>query len=336
MKGFLNWLFGQKKGAFPAADRTYSALPDLVFREDTTLPIVVWGAHDKHAPNNENQKALDEFWTAIASAWLAKLGQALGGGYTVVESERFLLLSGLDDRPAKLMLDYVEKTRRRILRLLENVASDTELGKVCIIVFRDADTYYRYVSNYFPEDGEFAQSGGMFIQAGYGHFVFIQADDMSYMEPTVAHELTHCLVQHLSIPAWLNEGLAVNTEQRFSPPLGRPLETPEELHEMHQTFWNADTIQAFWSGKSWLIAGDSNKLSYDLAANFVRLAASDESAFKAFVNSANSSDGGEAAALSCLGFPLSHLAQAVLGEGDWKPKPESWKNGVEAGQFHRW
>jgi hypothetical protein len=332
MKGFVGRLLGRSEPVASEKNRLAVTIPQLVLREGTTLPIVQWDALDVHAPQSDDPKAHDEFWTAVASAWLERLKQSLGTGYNKFESERFLLLGSLDGRPAKVMLDYVEKTRRRILLLLEGIAHDTENGKTCILVLRDKDTYYRYVSNYFPEEGEFAQSGGMFLQFGYGHFVFTEAD-MHQMEPTIAHELTHCLVQHLPLPAWLNEGIAVNTEHRLSPPLGRPLETPAELHQMHQEFWNATTIQEFWSGKSWNRAGDGNKLSYDLATHFVQLAAADREAFGTFVNSANLADSGASAAASALGYPVEHLAHAVLGEGEWAPKPQTWNDGIEHGQF---
>ena len=308
------------------------AVPDLVLRAGATLPIVEWDTLDAQAPQTADRKLLDEFWTAVALRWLERLRQDLGQGYTIVQSDHFLLLTPLEARPNKVVLDYAEKTRQRILMLLNGIAQNTELGKVCIFILRDHDVYYQYVSNYYREDGEYAQSGGMFIHDGYAHFVFA-ADEMALMEPTIAHEMTHCLLQHLPLPAWLNEGIAVNTERRLSPPLGRPLETVAELHQMHLDYWNAVTIQEFWSGKSWKRAGDSNKLSYDLATHFVQMIARDGSAFCAFAKSADMADGGADAARKCLGFPVEHLAHAVLGEGDWAPKPETWGEGVERGQF---
>lgn len=103
---------------------------------------------------------------------------------------------------------------------------------------------------------------------------------MSAIEPTIAHELTHYLLQHLPIPAWLNEGIAVNTEHRLSPP-GRPLYTPDEMHEKHLAFWDETTIQEFWSGKSWRRPDEGNSLSYDLAVHFVAMSSRDFAAFLA-------------------------------------------------------
>ena len=125
----------------------------------------------------------------------------------------------------------------------------------------------------------------------------------------------------------------MNTERRVSPPRGRPLLTPEELHQKHLAFWTGATIQEFWSGKSWLRPDDGNMLSYDLATHFVSMAAQDFHVFRAFANAADAADSGDAAARQHLGYPVRHLADAVLGKGPWEPKPRTWKDGVERGQF---
>src|SRR5207247_6744848 len=111
-------------------------------------------------------------------------------------------------------LAFVELTRKRVLQVLDGVASGDFSGKVCLLIFEDEDRYYQYVSNYYEDGGEYAFSGGMFLQRGYGHFVFVDSE-IAVMEPTIAHELTHCLLQHLPLPAWLNEGTAVTTEHRL-------------------------------------------------------------------------------------------------------------------------
>lgn len=75
-------------------------------------------------------------------------------------------------------------------------------------------------------------------------------------------------------------------------------------------------------------------LSYDLATHFVSLAAADFNVFRRFANAASWDDAGDAAARKHLGYPVAHLAEAVLGKGSWQPKPEMWKDGVERGQFN--
>jgi hypothetical protein len=136
MKNWFARLRGRKEVALAHPERAPIAIPPLVLREGTTLPIVDWPALDAHAPHADDIKAVDAFWTAAAHRWLEAMRNALGDGYTIVESEHFLLLSALEARPNKVVLDYVEKTRRRILLLLEHIAYDTENGKVCILIFQ--------------------------------------------------------------------------------------------------------------------------------------------------------------------------------------------------------
>lgn len=334
MKGFFGRLTGSATpdAAKPAPAKLLG--PDtraLVFKFGTTLPVVDWEAMRALEPPLVDKTVLDAFWTSLAREWLDALRAALGGKYAIRESGRFLLLGAFDDTRAKVVLEFLEQTRRRVLAILEGIAAQSGAGKICVLVFDGDDRYYQYVSNYYAKDGEYALSGGMFLQRGYGHFVFVESE-ISAMEPVIAHELTHCLLQHLRLPAWLNEGIAVNTEQRLCPP-GRPLFTPQEMREKHLKFWNESTIQEFWSGKSWLRPDEANLLSYDLAKYFVVMAAEDFGAFRGFANAADAADAGNCAALKHLGYPVANLAQAVLGEGPWEPKPELWKDGVERGQF---
>jgi hypothetical protein len=274
-----------------------------------------------------------DVWSRVARAWMGSFVESLGGTFVVAESENFFLVSPNGDRANRVFLEYAEKTLRRILSLLDRIGSDDGDGKFCVIAFADEDQYYEYVANYYPDEGEFAFSSGMYLQAGYGHFVCV-CSAMRELEPVIAHELTHALLSHLPIPAWLNEGLAVNTE-RVLTGHGASGRTPRELLEMHRRFWNAQTIQEFWSGKSFLRADEGNELSYDLARHIVATIAADKASFIAFANDASLEDAGYAAAQQHLGLPLEHLIAAMMGEGVWRPDPSRWIGEAERGAFSR-
>ncbi len=307
-------------------------IPPLPWRADATLPIPDWLAIQ--SPESEDPLVLQAFWGGAARAWLEALAPALGPQFAIAESAEFMLLGVLAERERQVALEYAERTRRRVLGVLPGIARDDGYGKTVILVLDSAERYYEYVSHYYgasSEHGEFALSGGMFIDHGYGHFVFV-ADEFHRMEPVIAHELTHCMVRHLPLPAWINEGIAVNTEHRLCPPQGSHYSI-REMREKHLAFWNENTIQEFWSGKSWKRPDDGNPLSYELAKTFVTLAARDWDPFVGFVNAADGADSGEAAALEHLRYPLAHLVEAVLGESNWAPNPARWNEGVEHGQF---
>jgi hypothetical protein len=307
---------------------------DLQWLPSTEMPLPAWEGVSSAIQDQWSQERRDAFWTAAAGQWLLALRSTLPEGYRIHESDDFLLLSALEDRPAHVLLRFCQSVRRRILSNLAGVAAVRSDGKHVVLVFDDDQTYYDYIAHYYPEDGEYAMSAGMFVHAGYGHFALYEGD-MERMQPVIAHELTHCLLSHLRIPAWLNEGMAVNTEHVLFPHLADPrgaLYHPSEIRAKHAAYWNADTIQEFWSGKSFLRTDDGNMLSYDLAKRITANAARHESSFRAFLKEADMDDAGIGAE-HLLGYPIEHLAIVMLGEGQWRPEPGRWVEGVERGQF---
>lgn len=180
----------------------------------------------------------------------------------------------------------------------------------------------------------------MYISHGCGHFVAVKAE-LRAIEPVIAHELTHACLSHLPLPAWLNEGLAVNTERGLSPPPGDPFgarSTPQQMHARHQRFWGADEIQQFWSGKSFLRADEGNELSYDLARIMVAHFAADWTRFRRFGLAADLADSGAAAAREHLGLDLGDAVRALLDADSqtvWSPEPGLWAGTPERGAFRR-
>lgn len=301
----------------------------LAWVADAALPIPDW--EKQQWPEDSNADLLHEYANRLAATWLDAMASALPERYARAESENFMLLSALEFRARNALLQYLERSRKRVLGTLPGIAADHGYGKTVVVVFESEETYYQYVSHYggqssVPE----AFSAGMFIDAGYGHFVFTESP-FDLMEPVVVHELTHCLVRHLPIPAWLNEGLAVNTEHRFVPQ--RPRFRANELQFLFGRFWNEFTIQEFWSGKSFLRPDDGQPLSYELAKLLVQLLDKDYEVLSRFCAAATHEDAGEDAAKRVLGSSLKDLTEIVLGPGQWSPDPVSWAAGTERGQF---
>jgi hypothetical protein len=277
-----------------------------------------------------------EAWAQAEIAWLARVRDSLQDGYRLDKQGAAIVLSSLEANVARSTLDFMTKTLRRIAATLDGIVTTSEeWGHDILIVFDDDDSYYRYVSHFYGEEGEFAGSGGMFINDGCRHFVTMKSD-LRLVEPVIVHEMTHSCLSHLPIPAWLNEGLAVNTERRLSPPLAPDLLTPQQMNAKHRAFWDADKVQEFWSGKSWLRNDDGNMLSYDLARILVDEFAEDWEKFKQFTLAADLSDAGTSAAEKHLGIDLGAAVCAVLElepTAAWRPDPESWADPPERGAF---
>jgi hypothetical protein len=261
---------------------------------------------------------------------------ALGSGYRLEEGDTAMVLSSLPPNLAQAAVKFMDKSLRRILAALEGIAQVPDLGKDLLLVFDTQERYYEYVSHYYPENGEFAFSGGMHIDAGCGHYATVK-DELRAIEPTIVHEMTHGCLAHLPIPAWLNEGIAVNTERRFAG--AQPgLYTPEQMHAKHLAFWGEAEIQEFWSGKSFLRPDEGNMLSYDLARVLVDFFAREWETFKTFSLAASRADGGSEAAQRHLPLGLGAAVCALLerpAAPGWEPAPASWEGEPEKGAFDR-
>ncbi|MEQ1662099.1 MAG: hypothetical protein ABL877_05345 [Thiobacillus sp.] len=297
------------------------------------MPVPDWTAVWQWVESLDVDKR-HQAWTACERSWLAHFTQTLGKSYRLTESKTAMLVSSQDNQVAAVTHAYMEKTLRRIVRVLDGVAATPEFGKDLLILFDDDEAYYHYVARYYPDEGEFAASSGMYLDHGCGHFVSMQTE-FHALEPVIAHEMTHACLGHLPLPAWLNEGLAVNTENRLAP-RGQPLYTPEQMQDKHRQFWGENEIQEFWSGKSFLRADDGNLLSYDLAQTLVAHFAADWDVFKRFANAADLADAGSSAAVTHLGVDLGLAASALLEKphhAGWNPAPENWQAPPEKGAF---
>jgi hypothetical protein len=260
----------------------------------------------------------------LQAAWLAHLGESIHESFQLHESEDALILSSLDRAEVAAMARYVSMARKRIAQTLGGLVRFPEGMRSVVLVLDDEDWYYHYISIYYPAGGEFALSGGMFVDAGCPHFI-VRRDELRTIEPTIAHELTHSALAHLSLPRWLDEGLAVNTEHKIAG-AHRGLHTPRQLHEKHRAFWNDELIQAFWSGESFFRTDDGNLLSYDLARIMVAQMGRSWPAFEQFATHARRDDAGAAAARDHMALDLGAYASLIVE----RDPSEAWTPAIAA------
>ena len=309
----------------PSTDLTLPNGQVLSLREAFTeihgFPLLNWQAVDAALAG------LDEVDRPAARGacqrlWLEHMRHALGPHFRLDETEAAFVLSSLDDASQRAAANYIAGARRKVTQLLAGLAAFPADGKSVLLVLDDEDWYYHYVAVYYPSDGEFAFSGGMFIGGGCPHFVVRRAD-LTQIEPVIAHELTHSALAHLKLPLWLDEGIAVNTERRIA---GKQpsLHTPFEIDAMQRRFWGVAEIQQFWSGESFQRTDDGNLLSYELARVMVEQMARDWPSFAEFVRNAQRGDAGAASAIEHLGIDLGAAAAALTG----KVETAGWAPGV--------
>lgn len=286
------------------------------------LPHPNWELIFKHVDEHLNHADPQALWLDIARNWVSALGASLANDYKSTESENFILLSRENSTYTKKFLQFLEFSRKQLLSTLNRITNDQGYGKHVVVIFDDNDTYYDYTACFGPEEGTYGLSSGMYINYGYGHFVFPH-QDIDHARPVAAHEMTHALLSHLPIPVWLNEGLAVNMERLICdippPRLNRA------MFERHQFFWSEDSIQEFWFGSSFSRPDEGQELSYDLAQVLVNNLSENYEAFIFFVNNADWQDGGEKAIEDVFDISLGDMIYNFIGEGDWWPQPETWE-----------
>lgn len=276
---------------------------------------------EEQVPESEWNSA----WEAAALAWVGRIRDSLGGGYQLHQTANFLILSAAPPRIVRDACKSFEEARQQILSNLEGVALDEGYGKHVVLMFERIDDYYGYLDYFYPE-GDHPMSGGVCLSGeGYVHFAFPTVDYSSY-RTVLVHELTHGCLNHLPIPLWLNEALAMRMEQAICET--QTFHLDREIHDRHLAYWNEETIQQFWSGISWSIPGDSNELSYNLAQILWKKIEGDlsapRSALLEFAAIADCQDAGEAALQEVFDVGLVDIVTDFLGEGAWEPDPDCW------------
>jgi len=292
------------------------------------LPRPRWDAIRTWAETRCEPEERRDALAGVVRRWLAELAAALGGGYEIVESGCFLVMASMEDALASRLLSVAHRCRAFLRSILGGIADFDSFGKTAVLALKSRGECYRYVSLYDAE-GEYGGSRGMHIRGGYPH-VALHGRSMGELENTLLHELTHAGLHHLSMPQWLEEGLAQLAERdlaALSPWDRRQLQVDEEMALRHRRYWRERGLQAFWSGDGFSAPDRLQQLSYELAEILVRLLVEDsrprwfgrargpQRRFVAFVRAARASDGGEAASREHLGFSLGDLAARFLGPG---------------------
>ena len=302
------------------------------FSEIDNFPRPNWEAiyADVEKKHKDKDKDQHELWCDIGRSWMNRLTARLPSNSKIHESDNFILVTSESDKYVSLFQGFLERTLKRIVNTLHGIASDDGFGKYVVLIFDDIDSYYSYLSYFYEHDGVYGLSSGVYLNKGYGHFAFPH-QDLSFAETITAHEMTHALVSHLPIPAWLNEGMAVSIENLITG--SSPLRMDNETYARHRSFWGEKEIQEFWSGDSFHRPDEGQELSYHLAQFAVNSLSHDYEAFIKFVNKAHYSDGGEAAANEVYEGSLGNLIIQFFGEGEWTPNPAIWNKTHSRGEI---
>ncbi|MBD5782318.1 hypothetical protein IEN85_22655 [Pelagicoccus sp. NFK12] len=284
----------------------------LPLRDKLTWPIPDWSEIEKSEPA-ENSNA---FWTDVGSSWMDLLVEFFEAPYKVTESPHFWLISPYSPKQAIDQVKWLEATLQKIQKRLGPLGHAELVGKTPVLVFGNDDDYYEYIANYYDE-GEWATSGGIYLNDGYGHFAIPDCSKHN-LGGALAHELTHSLMRNTDIPLWLNEGLTQICEESITGYMSFDMET---VRENIDSFWNQTNIQLFWNGSGFHTPDETQALSYHLAQLLTFRLIRNRTPFDAFVLGAQKADAGEASLVEHFGISLQELVASSLGVGDWRYRP---------------
>ncbi|MGC2166318.1 MAG: hypothetical protein WA632_09920 [Gallionella sp.] len=257
----------------------------------------------------------------VKHAWLLHVRDALGENYQLEESSTAMVLSSLEPTRARTSASFLSKAREQVLGVLAGIAQAPQWGKDVLIVFDDAESYYCYLSFYYPDAAARGLSRAMYIRARVGHFVAVKAD-LYASQSMMVQEMTRNCLAHLPLPLWLNVGTAVNTERQLVNKKSCGGCGTQQLHDRLLAYWNESAIQEFWSGASFQRVDEGLELSYELARIMVELLAKDWQSFRDFATNVHTDDAGAAAARAHLDIDLGELVCALLErayQAEWSP-----------------
>ena len=138
-------------------------------------------------------------WHDASLQWLRVVQQDLGGGYGVVESRHFLLLSAYSGFAARGIIQECDSILLHLRARLQEAAWRWPYGKHVVLIFEDEETYYRYLSHFYAAGVECGASSGIFLKNGYQHTALFKSRDNRHM---LTHLFVHlCLSHHANLAA---------------------------------------------------------------------------------------------------------------------------------------
>jgi hypothetical protein len=253
-----------------------------------------------------------EWDRGVVLHWLESLQVALGQRLCLSQEGIAYVLATPDD---------THRVRRAVERgLAEANALLSLLGAggptpPCAVLAFDLDSdYHTFISMYYPPEGSWASSGGLYIAHEASGFpvVAIRARHRPFIDEILGHELTHHVLAALRLPMWLQEGLAGLVQDRVAETSSFWVDT--EMVARQRACWNERPLDEFWSGDSFESPHDElQRLSYHLAQWLVRKElSSDAPRFCGFVRSC-AENGDDWAATEHFGQSKENWARTAIG-----------------------
>ena len=235
------------------------------------LPRVDWRLAALWIARQTDEEDPAKWRRAIMGACLDELRDSLTTDHRRWRSAHVEGLAPLEGPVGQAVSTIAEQACTRLRQDLRRIRGDAAIPPVAIVLIQPTDAYVNFVDSYFPEEGAFAMTGGLYLNDGAGAFplIAVNASAPHGCAAAVVHELTHHCLHGCAIPIWAEEGLTQMMEERLH--VGSGFELSAEWVERHRTRWSEVGIDAFVDGSAFLSPErDTQELAYHLAQWVVR------------------------------------------------------------------
>lgn len=235
------------------------------------LPQVDWSAINTWILRRDpDTNHLPNWRRAVAAAWLDELRDTLADDHRRWQHARVEGLGPLEADRAILVARAADKSYEVIEKALRPLRGANPIPPISIVALSSASNYYSFISHFFPDEGEWGTSGGVFIHRPDAFpLIVLPAHLTRSIENVIAHELAHHACKPLRLPKWIEEGITQMMEERVT---GRSnFKLNHEMLDRHRHHWDDEAVTRYLEGESFLSAtDDEQELAYHLSQLVVR------------------------------------------------------------------
>lgn len=193
--------------------------PDGTPRYIGTADPAMWGPLSKEAMQQGTQTLRD-----FAQQTQKQLGMKL----KLYESQRFMLVTDIDQEQVQAIAANLSETYQRLADLLgEDPQGNVFVGKCMVLVFDKRVDYIRFQHKMHDTDAR--GTGGLCHGFGNGHvhIAAFERNNAKQNQHILVHEFTHAFLHRYQtarpLPEWIGEGLAEYMAHTVQPPPGQNL-----------------------------------------------------------------------------------------------------------------
>ncbi len=235
------------------------------------MPRVDWLLANAWIQRKRDASSPEAWRRAVMAACLDEVRDTLETDHRRWRSRNVEGLAPCDSRIGKRVTDVAEEAYVVLRRDLQKIRGEHEIPPIAIALIAPTSAYIDFTDSYFPDEGEFATSGGLYLNEGDDAIALIavNASTTHALAQTIVHELTHHALRGSRLPLWAEEGLTQMMEERVTRVPN--FELSRTMQARQQQRWDESTIDEFIGGAAFSSPeDDTQELAYHLAQWIVR------------------------------------------------------------------